>query len=142
MSTDLSPHERAFSWVARESDSELTVSFSGELDLAIVPECSAGLREPISGSATVIVLDLSAVTFADTTALRFLIDTKRQVEADGKRLFLKETSSAVVRLFEAAGLTSWFDYVNGHSPSHELCPLCDGQVPAGRTRCGHCGGTL
>jgi anti-sigma B factor antagonist len=142
MTMEVAPEQRPLSWVASESDSTLTVRFSGDLDIAVVPECAEGLREPLAGGSTSIVLDLADVTFADTTALRFLIDTKRRAESDGKTVVLKEVSGAVQRVFDATGMTSWFDYVDGRGNKHAQCPLCDGRIADGAVRCSHCGSAL
>lgn len=94
----------------------LHITFSGELDLANVEECTAGLHEPLTGPAPLIVLELGDLEFADSTALRMLIDMKRNAEGAGKRLVIDGISPAVLRLFDASGMTEWFEYVAGQAP--------------------------
>lgn len=113
MNPDRSCASRGLSWSARSDGAVLTVSFIGDLDMAVVGECAAGLEEPLAGAERVIVIDLSRLAFADSTALRFLIDTKRLMEMKGKRLLLGGTSPAVTRLLEASKLTTWFDRADG-----------------------------
>jgi anti-anti-sigma factor len=130
-------------WLAAsDGDTRLVVTFEGELDLAVIEECSAGLEEPLAGAERTIVFDLGGLSFADSTGLRFLIDTKRRTESLGKRLLLGEVSAPLLKLFELAGLTNWFDYADGHLPDRMPCPLCDGEQLVGATRCVRCGAAL
>jgi len=134
--------EPAFSWIAEEFGSMLSLSFRGALDLAVIDECAAGLEEPLNGSEQTILLDLSELEFADSTGLRFLIDTKRKTEASGKKLVIGRVSPPVLKLFEMAGLTSFFEYLDGHEPSRTRCALCDAEVLVGSSMCPRCGGDL
>jgi anti-anti-sigma factor len=130
-------------WRAETNDgTRLDVSFRGELDLSVIEECSAGLVEPLTGAEDMIVFDLGELSFADSTGLRFLIDTKRHVESSGKRLLLGPVSTPVLKLFELAGLTNWFDYTDGHEPPRDACPVCGGEQLVGVKRCVRCGAAL
>jgi anti-anti-sigma factor len=134
--------EPGFSWLAEESGSMLSVSFRGALDLAVIDECRDGLEEPLAGPEQVILLDLGELTFADSTGLRFLIDTKRRTEAAGKRLLLGRVSPPVLKLLEMAGLTSWFEYLDGLAPRRTLCPICNADLLTESNRCANCGAAL
>ena len=130
-------------WRARSNgDSRLEVSFCGELDLSVIEESAAGLQEPLAGAEQTIVFDLGELSFVDSTGLRFLIDTKRHAESLGKRLLLGAVSAPVLKLFELAGLTNWFDYEEGHTPGRTPCPVCDGEQLVGAKRCVRCGAAL
>jgi anti-anti-sigma factor len=130
-------------WHARSNgDSRLDVTFCGALDLSVIEESAAGLQEPLEGAEQTIVFDLGELSFADSTGLRFLIDTKRRAEALGKRLLLGPVSAPVLKLFELSGLTNWFDYAEGHTPDRAPCPLCDGEQLVGVRRCVRCGAAL
>lgn len=140
--TELRSGGPGFSWIAEETGPTLLVRFKGELDLAVVDECAAGLEEPLDGPEESIVLDLGDLTFADSTGLRFLIDTKRRAESRGKRLLLSRVSGPMLKLFDVTGLTSWFDYADGSRPRHVLCPVCDRPMHHDANRCPHCGAAL
>ncbi len=140
--TEVRSGDPAFTWIAEEKDETLVVRFRGELDLAVVDECAAGLEEPLNGPEQDIVLDLGELTFADSTGLRFLIDTKRRVESHGKRLVLSGVSEPMLKLFDVTGLTSWFDYADGSRPLASLCPVCDRPIHHDGSRCPHCGAAL
>jgi anti-anti-sigma factor len=131
-----------FGWVADGTDNLLSISFFGDLDLATIDECRASLEGPLSGPEPVILLDLSELTFADTLALRFFIDAKRRATGAGKRMLLTRVSRPFLRVLEAAGLTSWFDYSDGQAPVMSPCVICDREVIAGSRRCSHCGAAL
>jgi anti-anti-sigma factor len=134
--------EQIFRASGSASNGTYGLRFEGELDVANVPRCEALLPQWLDNRATVIELDLSKITFADSSALRFLVDLKRAADIVGKRLLVRDASDPVLRLFEMAGLTAWFDYVEGHGPSFETCPLCSRDVLAGSSRCLQCGGAL
>jgi len=77
------------------------IAVSGELDIATVP----GLRQHMTlhlftDHAEIIVLDLSAVSFIDSTGLRTILDAADQ-DHDRLRII---PSPACLRLFEIAGV--------------------------------------
>ena len=57
---------------------------SGELDLATAPSLSAAVTA--HGDARLLVLDLTAVTFLDSTGVRVLIEADRACTGSGSRL--------------------------------------------------------
>ena len=136
------PEPATFTWIAEPIDQTLVISFRGELDLAVIDECRDGLAEPLTGPERIVLFDLGGVTFADSTGLRLLIDVKRRADADGKRLLLTRVSAPILKLFEMTGLTSWFDYLEGHAPPLIDCPLCDGRIVPDSRRCPRCGCAL
>jgi anti-anti-sigma factor len=134
--------ERVFNWSESGSGDVLTIRLAGELDLAGVPEFGPQLESQLERRFSTVVLDLSELIFADSTALRLLIDLKRTANMMQKHLVLRDVSTPVLRLFEAGGLTKWFDYLEGHGPSYGVCPVCSGDVLTGTPRCINCGGAL
>ena len=71
--------------VTVQRDDELaTIVVSGELDLATVPQLSAAVAE--HDDAGFLVLDLTAVTFIDSTGVRVLIEADRACAGSGSRL--------------------------------------------------------
>jgi len=68
----------------QRDEAVVTVVVSGELDLATVPQLSAIVAE--HGDARLLVLDLNAVTFIDSTGLRLLIETDGDRAGSGARL--------------------------------------------------------
>jgi anti-sigma B factor antagonist len=79
-------------------DSLLRVVVSGELDIATVPDLERHVEA--AGSAPALELDLSGVTFIDSSGLRLLIEAHRAL---GERLRILP-SPACERLFDVAGV--------------------------------------
>ncbi len=96
-------------WRAEADGPVLKVRFEGALDIAVLTECVTGLAEPLSGPERAVEFEVSALNFADSSALRFLLDTKQQCEESGKRFVLTGESRALSRLLEVSGLTEWFE---------------------------------
>jgi anti-sigma B factor antagonist len=142
MTTEQRSGEPVFRWTSAPENGAHVVSLAGEFDMASVGPCTDAFPQWVSAADRVLILDLSRLEFADSTALRFLVDLKRHVDAAGKMLALRDVSEVVLRLFEMAGLTQWFDYIDGHGPTFTTCPLCNGEVLDGSSRCYRCGGAL
>ena len=86
------------------------VTVAGELDLASAPNLKWTLNDSISKGARRLVLDMSRVTFIDSTALGVLVGVQRNLKP-GSRLALSgaDSDEDVVNIFELTGLESTFD---------------------------------
>jgi anti-anti-sigma factor len=80
----------------------------GDLDMVSCPQLVAALAGVASGAD--VTLDLSGVTFMDSTALALLVKTHETRRAGGARLVLAAPSAVVTRLLHIAGLLSLFTY--------------------------------
>jgi anti-anti-sigma factor len=78
------------------------VSLRGDIDLTACQAVQAGL-DAARGTGTVLVLDLRAVGFMDTSGLRLVISEQQRAEADGHRFVVVLGPGKVQRLFEIAG---------------------------------------
>ena len=83
----------------RTTEVDTTLKVSGELDLSTVPvlnESIEGLRRDLKA----LTLDLSELSFMDSTGLRALIELDRRASQDGWKLVLirprQETAAAVL----------------------------------------------
>jgi anti-sigma B factor antagonist len=83
---------------------------SGELDLAAAPTLRANLDEAVDQGGGVDV-DLTAVTFLDSTALSVLVAARKGAADRGQRLTLAGSSPAATRVIELAGLTDLYTVV-------------------------------
>ena len=81
---------------------ETGLAVGGELDLATTPQLSEALDEATAGEGD-IVLDVSELTFIDSTGLRTLLGAIEGMPQD-RRLILRETQPQVIRVFEIAGI--------------------------------------
>jgi anti-sigma B factor antagonist len=81
------------------------VSAFGELDVATAETFAAAMRDVLEGPGSVVVLDLGAVTFMDSTGLGALLAVTELAGERNSRLTLRrELSPAVERLLELSGL--------------------------------------
>jgi anti-sigma B factor antagonist len=81
----------------------------GEIDYSASPQLSERLTERIDGGITRVVLDLSTVTFIDSTAIGALVSAATRLrELGGGTLAVvcPEENRRVVRIFEIAGVDS------------------------------------
>ena len=75
------------------------VSVSGELDLATAPELADALAEAPAGAA-VVILDLSQLTFIDSTGLHMILAARARLAEADCRLVLIPGAHQVQRIFE------------------------------------------
>jgi anti-anti-sigma factor len=76
------------------------IAVSGELDLATAPELSDTLSRT-DGEA--VNLDLSGVSFIDPAGLRVLRTAKRDIDARGGQLVIRNPSRQLRRIAELSG---------------------------------------
>ena len=99
--------------VTVQRDDELaTITVRGELDLATVPQLSAAVAE--HHDAGLLVLDLTAVTFIDSTGVRVLIQTDRRCARSGARLAVQAGDGPVRRLLGLCKLDGRLALVTEH----------------------------
>jgi anti-sigma B factor antagonist len=84
------------------------ISLRGEVDIYTAPRFKEHLLELLDGGATGVVVDLSEVTFIDSTALGVLIGGVRRLhEAEG-RMALVVATRPVERVLTITGLDRVF----------------------------------
>ncbi len=91
-----------FSVGVRTEERRCIVSVAGELDLATAPELRAALDVAEDGEAQAITLDLSGVTFMDSTGVAVLVEYTARSRADGDRIRIL-AGPAVARVLEVSG---------------------------------------
>lgn len=91
-----------------------TLSLAGELDAFTAPEVEAAFSDPgPDGSRASLRVDLSRVTFMDSTGLRVIIRADNELTAAGRQLVLVAPSVPVSRLFELTALDDRFVIESG-----------------------------
>ena len=84
-----------------------TLVFVGEADLSTVDTIAASVDGAEGGGD--VTVDLSGVTFMDSSGLRALLDARTRLADQGRRLTVGAFSTPVGRLFEITGLSDVFD---------------------------------
>ncbi len=95
-----------FSTEVRKQGRATIISLSGELDLA----SSAALQQELDAvaAAEVLILDLSALEFIDSTGLSVLVKAHVEAQESGREFGLVKGGDQVQRLLALTGLTERF----------------------------------
>ncbi len=80
------------------------VSLAGELDMATADGLCEWLVD-LAGSA--VVIDLSELTFLDSSGIASLVRARREIERDGSELKLTRPRHNVERVLDIVGLGPW-----------------------------------
>lgn len=80
-----------------------------EIDAATSPQLREHLRDAISANpGTVVVVDMGAVEFIDSTGLGVLVGALKRARLDGGDLALVNVQPMVMRIFTVTGLNRVF----------------------------------
>jgi anti-sigma B factor antagonist len=91
--------------VATERDGSVIVTPHGELDIVSAPAVRERLLSLLSPDASRLVIDMSAVRYADASGLAVLVSTQRRAVLLGGTLRLAALQPEVARVLTAAGLS-------------------------------------
>jgi len=91
-----------------------TIAIAGELDAHSAP----ALRDELAASSGPddIVVDMSGITFMDSSGLRVLIDAHQRAADSDSRLVLCAPSSSVRRVLQIAGVLDHLEVRNSVAP--------------------------
>jgi anti-anti-sigma factor len=87
---------------------EVTVCETGEVDVAMANAMAAQLDRAVESFTGEVTVNLSGVTFLDSTGLYMLVRAHAALMGRGRRLVVAEPAVAARRLFEVAGLLELF----------------------------------
>jgi anti-anti-sigma factor len=94
-------------------DDTTLVRVIGELDLATSPRVEADLLRLIhEGLGRRLVLDLSRLSFLDSTGLRALWRTRQHAQTAGTQLYLSAASDSVMRVLKVTKLDRVFRLIS------------------------------
>jgi anti-sigma B factor antagonist len=88
------------------------VALKGELDLSTVNKVEEELASLEASGADLIVLDLSRLSFLDSTGLRCLVTADQRAKEAGRRLVLVRGPDAVQRVFTITRLEERLEMVD------------------------------
>jgi len=91
--------------VATERDGSVIVTPHGELDIVSAPAVRERLLSLLTPDASRLVIDMSAVRYADASGLAVLVSTQRRAVLLGGTLRLAALQPEVARVLTAAGLS-------------------------------------
>src|SRR4051812_1634902 len=87
------------------------VSLRGELDMIGAPEVEARLRE-LAHAGTDVRLDLSGLTFMDSTGVRVLFGAAKEADGERPKLEIVRPQGEVWRVIELTGLQRVLPFVD------------------------------
>ncbi len=81
-----------------------TIVLTGEADLLGTPKIEAAIKDAYTSRAKLIVIDLSNLTFIDSSGLHALAVGHQQCQAGGQEMRIIPGPANVQRLFEITGM--------------------------------------
>jgi anti-sigma B factor antagonist len=106
MTTLPSAHEGPLSVRTREDGDSLVIRAFGEIDLASVEVLRRSLHDAFESNASSMTLDLTEVSFIDSSGLHALVWAAARSGENGDRLRIRCGSGAVRRMIELCRLES------------------------------------
>jgi anti-sigma B factor antagonist len=80
------------------------VRFVGELDMAEVDQAQADMIKVLDQTTGDLSIDLSGLTFCDSSGVRLLYRLDRETKARGRAMVLERPSSAIHRVLSLMGV--------------------------------------
>ncbi len=97
---------------SQERNGLVHISLRGELDLSTVGKVDEELQSVEGSGPNVLVLDLSTLTFLDSTGLRCVVRADERARDEGRRLVVVKGPEAVQRVFEITRLEERLEIVD------------------------------
>jgi anti-sigma B factor antagonist len=88
------------------------VALVGELDLSTVAKVQEELRRVEASAPATLVVDLSKLTFLDSTGLRCIVTADERARAEGRRIVIVRGPDAVQRVFAITRLEERLEMVD------------------------------
>jgi anti-sigma B factor antagonist len=95
--------------VGTPDDAGVVVRVTGELDMSTAPELTSSLTSASAGVEGAVTLDLTGVTFLDSSAIGALIAVGQELADRGRSLRIGPRSTVVSRVLEITGLSDSSD---------------------------------
>jgi anti-sigma B factor antagonist len=95
-----------------DRDGLVHLALVGELDLSTVPKVQEELRRIEAASPGTVVVDLSKLTFLDSTGLRCIVTADERAREAGRRIVIVRGPDAVQRVFAITRLDDRLDMVD------------------------------
>jgi anti-sigma B factor antagonist len=95
-----------------ERDALVRIALRGELDLSTVGKVEDHLEAAESRRPDLIVLDLAALRFLDSTGLRLVVTADQRAREEGRRLVIVRGPESVDRVFSITRLGERLEIVD------------------------------
>lgn len=99
----MTPAPQGLAIETEQQGDEVVLHVKGELDLSTTPQLSAAIDDNAASAGTV-TLDLSGVSFIDSSALRVLVMSGRSLAESSRRLQIGPRSEMVGRVLTMTNL--------------------------------------
>jgi anti-sigma B factor antagonist len=107
-------------WDEQVDASTHVVSVRGEVDLFTAPEFKQRIHEAIDDGRTLVIVDLTATTFIDSSSLGILISSHKRLRRSGGQLVIACDSQPVLNTFAITGLDGVLTIVPSREDGLEL----------------------
>jgi anti-sigma B factor antagonist len=98
-----------------DRDGLVHMALQGELDLSSVAKVQEELRRIEANSPATVVVDLSKLTFLDSTGLRCIVTADERAREEGRRVVIVRGPDAVQRVFTITRLEERLEIVDDAS---------------------------
>jgi anti-sigma B factor antagonist len=88
------------------------IALEGELDYSSALTLDDELRRAELSGPSVMVLDLSALRFMDSTGLAIIVSSYKRTRRAGRKLVVAQPTDAVRRIFQLTGMLERLDVVD------------------------------
>jgi anti-anti-sigma factor len=95
-----------------DRDGLVHVALMGELDLSTVAKVQEALRKIEAASPPTLVVDLSKLTFLDSTGLRCIVTADERAREEGRRVVIVRGPDPVQRVFAITRLEERLEMVD------------------------------
>ncbi|WP_067479048.1 STAS domain-containing protein [Actinomadura hibisca] len=103
--------DRTLTAIPRPHPSSATVlAVSGELDHHTAPELTEAIRETSFSPETPVVIDLSDLSYCDSTGITVLVSAYKRAQQHDARLILVGLNPDLTRVFHIVGLNQIFTF--------------------------------
>ena len=100
----------------RADGTTVVVTVSGEVDLANRDALEQTLLDAIDRDGQGVVVDLSEVSFLDSSGVHAILTAQRVADQEGSTLILRAPQQNVAKVLDALGLTNLLD-IDGDGPT-------------------------
>jgi len=85
------------------------ITVRGDVDLATAPALQAECERAVDADTAIVRLDLSGLTFLDSSGISVLVKTHQDLEESGGTLVLHRLDDRTRRVLDVAGLADFFE---------------------------------